>query len=187
MLTSKKIDKYYDKIEEMYIQHRDMMYREAYTILKDPFYAEDAVHQVILRIINCADRVKFDQRGMTCNFLKVITRNIAIDMCNDKNKYELNDEAIDYAGSTKTLYQMDVSEYIESKEAMERIIQIINSLPAIYSEILFLEKICGFKRKETMVLLKQSNDTLKKRMTRAKHKLLEELKKEGLNDEREKI
>lgn len=183
-----KIDKAdYEKIEMLYNKHKNTMYKEAYSVLKDPFDAEDAVQQAVLRLISCASSIKSDQAGMTCNFLKMITRNIAIDIYNKKTYLNTKEDMVDKIDTIHMHSLTEVAQYIEDKEAEERITKIIEGLPSIYRDILLLEKVFGYSRKETMILLDQSYESLKKRMTRAKNKLLEELKKEGLNGGRENI
>ena len=82
---------------------------------------------------------------------------------------------------------MEVSDIVIGKESVDRIAQEIKKLPEKYRDVLLLEKVFGYSRDDTMRLLNQNYETLKKRMTRAKTKLLDALRKEDLNDGRENI
>ena len=72
------------KLERIYEKYKNVMYKEAYSVLRDPHDSEDAVQQAILRIIRCIDRIREDEPGMTCNFLKIIVRNVAKDLYNKR-------------------------------------------------------------------------------------------------------
>lgn len=174
------------KLERIYEKYKNIMYKEAYSVLRDPHDSEDAVQQAVLRIIRCIDRIREDEPGMTCNFLKIIVRNVAKDLYNKRLYLNSNEDTIDVLEDSAAV-SMEVSDIVIGKESVDRIAQEIKKLPEKYRDVLLLEKVFGYSREDTMRLLNQNYETLKKRMTRAKTKLLDALRKEDLNDGRENI
>ena len=121
---------------------------------------------------------------MTCNFLKVVVRNIAKDMC--RKRVYLNSEE-DYASVVEDKAPgkvTETSQIVIQNESYERIMKAIMSLPEIYRDVILIEKVYGYSREDSMILLNANYETLKKRLTRARGKLLEILKEEGLDDGR---
>ena len=76
---------------------------------------------------------------------------------------------------------------VVSNESAQRISNEVDKLPTIYRDIIVMERIFGISREESEEMFNASYETLKKRLTRGKGKLLEALKREGLNDGRENI
>ncbi len=119
--------------------------------------------------------------------MKIVAKNTAVNVGKQRlylNKYEntfdiLQDELIDQ--------NLELADIVIDKVSVERIIEKIKSLPDKYRDIIVLEKICGYSREETMALYGENYETIKKRLTRAKTKLLEVLKQEELNGNRNTI
>lgn len=175
------------KLERIYEKYKKTMYKEAYNILYDAGDAEDAVQQAFVKIIGHLDKINEDEPGMTCNFLKIVVRNIAIDIYKKRLYLNSTDDIVDTLDDVIPAGTKEVSEIVIEKETVELIAKEIEKLPEIYRDVLLLERVYGYSREESMQLLGASYDTLKKRMTRGKKKLLEALRKEGLNDGREVI
>ena len=173
-----------DKLERLYNKYRYVMQREAYNILYDTGDAEDAVQQAFLKITKCLDRIQEDQPAMTCNFLKVVTRNVAKDMCKKKLYLNTEEDAANLIDDSKVHRSRGVATLVVSKDATERIVKAILSLPDIYRDVLLLEKVYGVSRERSMEILNANYETVKKRLTRAKAKLLEVLREEELDDGR---
>lgn len=176
------------KFERIYEKHKKVMYKEAYNVLQNSHDVEDAVQQACLRLLQCAERIKEDEVGMTCNFIKIVVRNVAKDLYRDKIYLNTKEDAIDMLADDWTrMCRIGVVDLVIDKENVGRIVKAIDNLPEKCRDILLLEKVFGYSREETMILLGESYETLKKRMTRAKTKLLEALRKEDLDDGRENI
>ena len=173
-----------EKLERLYNKYRYVMQREAYNILFDSSEAEDAVQQSFLKISKCLDRIREDNPAMVCNFLKVVTRNVAKDIYKKKMYLNTDEDATEYIDDSKVHYENNVSTLVISKDSTERIMKAIMDLPEIYRDVLLIEKVHGFKREESIKILNSNYETLKKRLTRAKEKLFYVLKEEGLDDGR---
>lgn len=183
--TNEKINSL--KLEKLYLEYRSMMYREANKILHNQFDSEDAVQTAFVKLTKCADRITDEIPIMTHTFMKIVVRNVAIDIHRKRlylNKYEsayenLNEELADV--------DQDLADIVIDIYSVEKIIEQIKNLPENYRDVILLEKVYGYTREETMVLFNANYETVKKRMTRAKTKLLEVLKREDLNDGRTSI
>lgn len=173
------------KLARLYEKYRYAMQREAYHILYDTGEAEDAVQQAFVKIAVCLDRIQEDNPAMTCNFLKVVTRNIAKDMYKKKLYLNTEDDASELVDDALIHKTRGVSQMVISKDSTERIVKAILNLPDIYRDVLLLEKVYGIPREQSMKILNTNYETLKKRLTRAKAKLLEVLREEELDDGRE--
>ncbi|MBQ9314583.1 MAG: RNA polymerase sigma factor [Clostridia bacterium] len=173
------------KLSRLYDKYRYIMQREAYNILYDTGEAEDAVQQAFFKISKCLDRIQEDNPAMTCNFLKVVTRNVAKDIYKKKLYLNAEEDAAEFIDDSKVHITRGVSSMVISKDSTERIVKAILGLPDIYRDVLLLEKVYGYSRERTMKILNANYETVKKRLTRAKAKLLEVLREEGLDDGRE--
>lgn len=175
------------KIERIYEKYKNLMYKESYGILHDPHDTEDAIQQAFLRLIRVVDRIKDDDHAMLCNFLKIVVRNVSKDLYNKRIYLNNTEDTIDVLEDSALNVNVEVTDIVISRESVARIAREIENLPDKYREVLLLEKVFGYSREETMVLLNQNYETLKKRMTRGKKKLLEALRKEELDDGRQTI
>lgn len=183
--TNDKIDYY--KLENLYLKYKEMMYREANKVLHNEYDAEDAVQIAFERLANCTDKITDEIPAMTCAFMKIVAKNAAVNVCRQRlylNKYEntfdiLQDDLIDK--------DLELADLIIDKLSVERIVENIKNLPDKYRDIIVLEKICGYSREETMALYGENYETIKRRLTRAKTKLLGMLKQEELNGGRNTI
>lgn len=175
------------KVERIYEQYKNLMYKEAFNILHDPHDAEDAVQQALLKLVRCEETIKDDEPAMLCNFLKIVVRNASKDLYNKRIYLNTSEDAIDVLDESVVDENMEVANIVIEHESMDRISKVIYSLPDKYRDVLLLIKVFGYSKEQTMDLLGINYEALKKRMTRAKKKLLEALKKEGLNDGRQNI
>ncbi len=172
------------KLEKLYWSYKNIMYNEAYNILHDTQEAEDAVQQAFTRITGFVDKIVDEEPAMTCKFLKIVVRNVAKDIY--KKRLYLNNQEdifeIFETDDTPNVSNKEVTDIVIDKESSNKIANEINNLPEIYRDIILLERIYGYSREQTMALLNVNYETLKKRMTRAKNKLLGALGKEVQDD-----
>ena len=170
-------------LREIYKDHRDVMFAEAKEVLEDYDLAEDAVQQAFLKLIKKLEKFPTDDFEITRRFLRIVARNVAIDMYNSRNKkgstLEYIDEFKNSEIGTYSISKTPCDEVIE-KESSERIYKMIDKLPKKYRDVLIFEKIYGYSQREIAETLNISYDAVKKRMSRAKKKLKEELRKEEL-------
>ena len=169
------------KIEELYSKHGKEMFAIAYRILKDENSAEDIVQQSFLKIMDKLDRVDLSDENKTKKFLMIIARNLAIDVYNSRKNLSSNTEyieAVDIDDSDMFTAMKSPCDELIAKEHHTLIMKLIHELSPIYRDVIILEMIYGYNRKEIAHLLNVKYDTIKKRSERA-HKTLEEaLRKE---------
>lgn len=75
-----------NKIEQIYITYKKLLFYIAYSILKDYHEAEDVVHMAIIKICNHLDKIEEIECNKTKAFLVIIVRNIAINVYKKKRR-----------------------------------------------------------------------------------------------------
>ncbi len=170
------------KVERIYHQYKNLMYQEAFQILKDQALTEDAVQQSFLKIMDHIDKIEEKEIAKTRNFVVIICRNTALDIY--KHRTYLNNQAdsIDLElEEEETLVDVkEQSQVVISKETVSRIKEAIANLPEIYRDIVMLEYLHNYSKEEIANLLNLSYETVKKRSLRARKMLAKSLEKEGL-------
>lgn len=163
------------RLERLYNEYRELMYKVAYNVLNDKFAAEDAVHQAFIRVANNLHKISENDSHKTRNFLVIIVRNVALDIYNKRGKdnfTELTDELSSEDNSVENI--------VISEENLKRLISLICELKPIYQEALMLRYSQGYSNSEIAALLSIEETTVRKRIERAKTqllKLLEEVRK----------
>ena len=169
-----------EKLERIYTQYGGIMYKEAYNILQDSHLAEDAVQQSFIKLMKCIDKIDEYTSARTVNFMKIICRNAAIDIYQNRTYLNTKEDAAELLEDFDEIMVSGPSELVIDNESAEKVTAAIESLPNTYKDIILLEKIHGYSKEDIMSLLNINEEAVKKRMTRAKVKLLEALNKEGL-------
>ena len=176
-----------EKLESLYKVYSRCMYNAAYSVLHNHHDAEDVIQQSFLKLISYVDKIEIEEKGMTCNFLKIVARNTAMDYQKKRTYLNNREDYIDDIVDDSHFLMRSPDDIVVAKESVQRISDEIDKLPEIYRQIIVSEKIFGFSREESEGMFNANYETLKKRLTRGKEKLLEALKREGLNDGRENI
>lgn len=174
------------KVERLYNEYRNLLYTIAYDILKDQQLAEDAIHDVFMRVIRYLDRFKDDDCVRTRNFLATICRNIAIDSYNKRSKLKetaLPEEYYDEANAA-LLTISDPQEIFSRKDSLQLLANSVTKLSPVLQGAFVLKYIYGFNTEEIADILDIKEETAKKRITRAKAKIIELCQKGESYDER---
>ena len=165
------------KTERLYYRYRRVMYAAAYEILHDHALAEDAISEAFVRVIRNLHKIDEAEKNKTKNFLVIICRNVAKDML--KSKLYLNNDA-EFAAHLCD--EINPEKIVLSKEAISKIAEIIYGLEEIYRDVLILRYENNLSRTEIAEMLNVKEETVKKRLQRAKAKVMEQLEKEGIID-----
>ena len=139
------------KLERLYEKYKFMMYAVAFRILKDVALAEDAVHQSFVKIVNQLDRIEEENEPKTKSFLHIICKNVAIDMYHELKSETQNVDSIDVIelSETGSPYLTDEPFHsISLKEMNSELLAKINELPDIYKDVVILEYLHGYCKKE---------------------------------------
>ncbi len=167
------------KLERLYQKYKNLMYHEAFAILKDHAQTEDAIQQSFVKIIANIDKVDEKDEPKTRNYLVIICRNTAIDMYKGR-LYLAGDEAnLDYENEEEPVVDyVEPAQIVIGKETIARITKAIGELPEIYRDVILLESLHSHTKEEIAKILNVSYETVKKRSLRARKMLLEALEKE---------
>lgn len=149
-------------IEKIVRKYADLVYRVAFTILKNKSDTEDVFQEVFMKI--CTEDVKFINEEHQKAWIIRVTKNKCLDFlkrsCN-KNKSEL-DENIQK----------------EEPEDNSEVLHEVMKLPDKYRIIIYLFYYEGYKISEISSLLEINESTLKSRLVKAREILKENLKEE---------
>lgn len=165
------------KVERLYDTYRKLLYKEAYAILNDKHLAEDAVSETFIRIINNLHKIDENNCPQTRSFLVIICRNVAKDIYKKRRRiYQYEDLSDDISKEKgQTANPLDI---VINKETIQRIAKVIENLDSIYRDVFLLRRVHGMTCEEIAGIFGIKVETVKKRLTRAKHKIMEELEKE---------
>jgi RNA polymerase sigma-70 factor (ECF subfamily) len=162
-----------EKVENIYNEYRQLMYKKAFSILKNEHDAQDVVHEAFIKIIGCLHSIDCVYDNRTKHLVMIIAENIALDKTR-KNKREIFniDDFAEVLPNSKPS-NLDNADIIAIKTALEK-------LSEHYYHILCLVDYIGFSIKEAAGLLGINESAAGKRLHRARAKMAEYLRDEGL-------
>ena len=168
-------------IERLYERHRTAMYYAACDVLKDPFAAEDAVHQAFICVMKNLHKIDESNTARTRGYLVMISRNTAIDMYNQRLPLNAGEELPDAEMYVDPVSAPD--EILISKETLETVSRIIEEMDTKYRDPLFFKRVHKMSVDEIADMMGISAEAVKKRLQRAKKMIQEKLEKEASWDE----
>ncbi|MDY0100118.1 MAG: sigma-70 family RNA polymerase sigma factor [Bacteroidales bacterium] len=157
---------------QIYKLYYKAMYNTSLRIVNDPMEAEDIMQESFLSAFE-----KFDTYSGTVSFgawLKKIVINRSLDSL---NKRKAIFEDIDYHIGIKDESDDDILRKEEIDVKVEEIKEAINRLPDGYRIILSLYLLEGYDHDEIAEILSISSSTSRSQLSRAKQKLISELKR----------
>ena len=157
-----------DKFERLYLKYRDLMFYIANKILQNQQDAEDAVHAAFLSIAENMEKVFTPDCPKTKGYIVTITENKAIDLYRKKKRHP------------KVLLLEETAGLEVSYEGSHTIARCFSILPARDRDILMLKYRYGYTAREIAKMLNISEANANKRIQRAKDKLEQLCKEEGL-------
>lgn len=143
------------------------MFSAANSILKNPYDAEDAVHQAIIAIIDNMDKIGAIDCPETKSYVITITKHKAIDMLRSRKRLSL-EELIDAFPGKDISFPEDRS-----------LIDSMAKLPERYREILLLRFYDGYSTKELAGMMHMNTGSMQKLIWRAKGALRKQLDIDG--------
>ena len=147
------------KFERIYFAYRDLMYRTAYSILKNEADAEDAVHNAFIKIAENITKISEPVCPKTQLYIVTIVENKAIDL------YRANQRR------HKVKYVDDVAGIAVEESKVHGLAACMAKLPPRYRQIILLKYHMGFSSKEIAKLLDITEANAIKLDQRAKRKL----------------
>lgn len=167
------------KIERLYMCYRNLMYKEAPEIVQNSHSAEDAVSESFVRIIKNLHKIDEQNRPKTRSFLVIICRNVAKNMYNEKIYLNNRGDVCEETLQEDTPDFSDSLEALIKKETLSEIAGAVKKLDPIYRDVFLLKNVHGLSRAEIAAIFGISEEAVKKRLVRAKSKILKELEKRG--------
>ena len=160
-----------NKFEQVYLRYKNLMFYVAHRILNDAQEAEDAVHDAFVRIAEHIDQVGEPDCPKTRGFVVIIVERVALNRLERRRRRE----ALPLEEWTPTAQREDPAP--EEEEAFSR---AMARLSPRYRELLLLKHWQGFSDREIGKMLSMSQGNVARTLQRAKEKLREALKEEGV-------
>ncbi|MBQ9912975.1 MAG: sigma-70 family RNA polymerase sigma factor [Clostridia bacterium] len=177
VFTDKEAEK--QKLTEIYEKYRNRMYIIACRILKDPYLAEDAVHEAFVALSKNLGKIGDTDSIQTASYVIKAAKSRALNMARQKvceMPTLISDE--DAREDESTL------DAICEKENYSYIVSAILSLGEKYRDVLSLYYLNELTVTEISHLLSRKESTVKQQLARGRRKLIYIIEKEALNDEK---
>lgn len=167
-----------DKVEQIYLQYRQLMYYVAYSVLQDRQLAEDGVHESFLKIIDHLDKFSDIFCNKSKGLIVIITRNTSLDILRKRKK--VTQIALDDVAYTLESDELSPGDFVTVAEGYKLLLHCISKLDHKYTHVLQLKHVYDYDDSEIAKILHISADHVRVRLHRAKKKLREILEKEEL-------
>lgn len=156
------------KFEKVYLTYKGLMYHVAYKILNNEHDAEDAVHSAFIKIAENIGKIGAPVCPKTQNYVVTIAENKAIDL------YRANKR------KNNVMYLDEISGIEVEETRVHGLAACMAKLPSRYRQIILLKYYHGFSYKEIAKQLKLTEANAIKLDQRAKNKLFQLCKEEGI-------
>lgn len=107
-------------VEFLYKEYKQLMFKTAYSILRNKESAEDAVHDAFLRVIKNLSKFRSYSCKENVSYLVIIVRGIALNMLSDSNRLAELEEDIPDGSSVEETAVSDLmyNEVVENIKAL---------------------------------------------------------------------
>lgn len=159
-----------EKFAEIFRSYGNMMFSKAMSVLHNTALAEEAVQESFLKIAKNISKISDPNCSKTAAFIVIIVRNTALDMLKSEhiNDTEPLDEAIPDISS-------DVLSRIISSDGYSALLNAVNGLDSIYSDVLMLKLVYGYDTASISKLMNIPVKTADSRIYRGKKLLMTKL------------
>lgn len=153
-----------EEIKTVVEKYSSLIFRISYCILCNPYDAEDAVQETLLKYLTKApDFISEEHRKA---WLIRVSTNISKNMLIFRLKREtVSIEDIENVGITRNDFEL---------------FELIMSLPSKYKVVMVLYYVEGYKAKEIAEIIDINEDTVRKRLQKGRELLKKEIEKEQL-------
>ncbi len=156
------------KFEKIYLEYKGLMYYVAYKILNNAQDAEDAVHNAFIKIAENINNIDEAVCPKTQNYVVTIVENKAIDTYRSKKRKE----AVEYID--------EITGITVENQSLQGLAYCMSKLPLRYRQIILLKYYHGYNSREISKQLDLTEANVIKIDQRAKKKLLQICKEEGV-------
>lgn len=158
-------------VEEIYHEYKNLILFLALSKLQDQHLAEEALHDVMLVVIDHVKKLQGRDENAVKSFIYLVTRNVCVDILRKELRYK-NAENIEEV--SLHLQNEDPQDTLEEK----LVIELIAEMQPIYRDVVELIAIYGMTVKECAKALKITPAACRKRLERARAIIREKLKEE---------
>ena len=163
------------QFEQIYLTYRKQMFAVARAYLPNDADAEDAVHDVFLRVASgCWDSVRsIDNETDLRNYLLKAVKNRALNLLDRRAQKNLSleedfQDSLLPGGTDDETFAAACAQIEQT-----RLLAAINSLPELYRDALYYRFVLQFSVTETAQTTGKTISAVKKQLQRGKQKLLE--------------
>jgi len=162
-----------DKVlfESLYHQYKNLLFKMANDILHDEYLAEDAVSEAFFRIANAFEKIRDEPWQRQKGFTVTVLENIAKSMYQKRKK-----DAETFTDSEDMLENCTVD-----GETAQALLQTMELLSETDRNLLMMKYIYGYMDREISKLLGIAGDTMRKRLERARRRLMNVWEVNALN------
>lgn len=155
----------------LYEKYRYLMFKIARNILRDPYLAEDAVHDAFVHIAKNMNKIGEIESLYTKRYLVTVAKNAAIDLYRRQNRQRKQEMFVDELGEN----QLPVT-YMHT-DLENNLLDILKDLPPKYRDIFLLKYSSHMSNSEIAQLLEIREGTVRQRILRGKQLIEDALKK----------
>jgi len=159
-----------EKFTRIYVCFKVFMLKRAMLVLDNQALAEEAVQESFIRIAQNIDKVPYEDNTQTAAFLAIIVRNVALDIIKKESHKKIADS--DFNSEDISL---DTLSRVMSRESYKEIIDAVQSLDNMYSDVLMLKYVYGYDNDSIARFLKLPRKTVDTRIYRGKKMLQKKL------------
>ena len=156
------------KFEKVYLTYKGLMYHVAYKILNNEHDAEDVVHSAFVKIVENIQKIDVPVCQKTQNYVVTIVENKAIDLYRENKR------------KNSSLYLDEISGIEVEATRVHGLAACMAKLTPRYRQIILLKYYQGFSCKEIAKQLDITEANAIKLDQRAKNKLLQICREEGV-------
>ena len=161
----------------MYNKYNSIVYRVSLKILNSQHDAEDAAHNMWLKVIRNFKKISVLQEHELLPYLIIAAKNCSLDIIAQKKKLSpTSDELLQFYAENR---QTDPNNISESSVA-----SCISSMPPIDRRVLDLKYIMGMKNREISEYLQMNQSTVESRLRRGKQMLKNEIIRQNKMDQK---
>lgn len=165
-----------DKFIWLYETYRKRMWYIAFGILKDPYYAEDIVHDTFMKVSKNIDKFIGKDRNESGRLIVTIVKRLSLDALKRRKHFEFLPVEDEILFDDKM--ENDPVDMTVSKEQYERLVLHFASVDERYAGVLKLKLGMGCSNKEISEILDISEENVRLRFHRARRKLMSILREE---------
>lgn len=159
-----------NKFEAIYNKHKNALFYQALSIVKNENDAEDVVQEAFIKIAKNIRSIADIQSKETKAFLIIITKNTAYDYIRKSSKIvELP------LSETENAIDENALDNLVSNIEYGEIVSAIRDIPSPYNEVLYLHYVKDYSIKKTASLLDKKTATVKMQLVRGKKILIDKL------------